>query len=38
MTERTITVDGAAWTVSVAGGFTVYERDEPIQELPEGAV
>jgi len=28
MTERTITVDGATWTVSVAGGVTVYERDE----------
>lgn len=28
MTERTITVDGAAWNVWVAGRFTVYERDE----------
>jgi hypothetical protein len=28
MTQRTITVDGTAWTVSVAGRFTVYERDE----------
>jgi hypothetical protein len=28
MTERTSTVDGAAWTVSMAGRFTVYERDE----------
>jgi len=28
MTERTITVDGTTWTVSMAGRFTVYERDE----------
>ena len=28
MTERAITVDGATWTVSMAGRFTVYERDE----------
>ncbi len=28
MTKRTITVDGAAWTVSVSGRFTVYDRDE----------
>jgi hypothetical protein len=28
VTQRTITVDGTAWTVSVAGRFTVYERDE----------
>lgn len=28
MTQRTITVDGTAWSVSVAGRFTVYERDE----------
>ncbi len=28
MTERAISVDGAAWTVSVAGRFTTYERDE----------
>lgn len=28
MTVRTVTVDGATWTVSVAGRFTVYERDE----------
>jgi hypothetical protein len=28
VTQRTITVDGAAWTVSVAGRVTVYERDE----------
>ena len=28
MTERTITMDGATWTVAVAGRFTVYERDE----------
>lgn len=40
MTQRTITVDGAAWTVSVAGRFTVYERDEfPLlfeRVLPDG--
>ena len=28
MTERTISVEGATWTVTVAGRFTVYERDE----------
>ena len=28
MTERQITIDGAAWTASLAGRFTVYERDE----------
>jgi hypothetical protein len=28
MTERLITVDGRTWRVSVAGRFTVYERDE----------
>ena len=28
MTERTLVVDGATWTVSLAGRFTVYERDE----------
>ncbi len=28
MIERRITVDGATWTVSLAGRFTVYERDE----------
>ena len=28
MTQRTITVDGTAWAVSLAGRFTVYERDE----------
>jgi hypothetical protein len=28
VTQRTITVDGVEWTVSVAGRFTVYERDE----------
>ena len=40
MTQRTITVDGAAWTVSVAGRFTVYELDEfPLlfeRVLPDG--
>jgi hypothetical protein len=28
MTERTITVDGTTWTVSMAGCCTVYGRDE----------
>ncbi len=28
MIERRLTVDGATWTVSLAGRFTVYERDE----------
>ena len=28
MTERSIHVDGSVWSVSVAGRFTVYERDE----------
>mgnify|MGYP001209263463 CR=1 FL=1 len=28
MTQRTIIVDGTAWSVSVAGRFTVYDRDE----------
>ena len=28
MIERRITLDGAAWKVSLAGRFTVYERDE----------
>ncbi len=28
MIERTIVVDGRAWKVSLAGRFTVYERDE----------
>ena len=28
MIERTLTVDGRAWKVTVAGRFTVYERDE----------
>ena len=28
MIERRITVDGRTWTVSLAGRFTVYERDE----------
>ena len=28
MIERRITVDGATWKVSLAGRFTVYERDE----------
>ncbi len=40
MTQRTITVDGVAWTVSVTGRFTVYERDEfPLlfeRILPDG--
>lgn len=25
---RTITIDGQTWSVSLAGRFTVYERDE----------
>ena len=41
MTQRTITVDGGTWTVSVAGRFTVYERDEfPLlfeRLLPDGS-
>ncbi len=28
MTQRTLTVNGDAWTVAVAGRFTNYERDE----------
>jgi hypothetical protein len=28
MIERHLTIDGRAWSVSVAGRFTVYERDE----------
>jgi hypothetical protein len=28
MTERTITVDGTTWTVSMAGRCTAYGRDE----------
>jgi hypothetical protein len=28
MIERRITIDGRVWTVSMAGRFTVYERDE----------
>ena len=28
MIERSISVDGAAWTASIIGRVTVYERDE----------
>jgi hypothetical protein len=28
VTERTVSIDGLAWTVSIAGRHTVYERDE----------
>ena len=28
MTERTFSIDGRTWTVSIAGRHTVYERDE----------
>lgn len=28
MIERKLMVDGETWTVSLAGRFTVYERDE----------
>ena len=28
MTQRTITVAGTAWSVSVFGRYSVYERDE----------
>jgi len=28
MIERRLTIDGQEWKVSVAGRFTVYERDE----------
>ena len=28
MIERRLTLDGAGWKVSLAGRFTVYERDE----------
>jgi hypothetical protein len=28
MTERRLTIDGKTWTVSLAGRFTFYERDE----------
>jgi hypothetical protein len=40
VTERTITVAGARWTVSISGRVTVYDRDEfPLlfeRELPDG--
>jgi hypothetical protein len=40
MIERRITIDGNAWTASLAGRFTVYERDEfPVvfeRSLPGG--
>ena len=40
MTQRTIAVEGMAWAVSVAGRYTVYERDEfPLlftRVLPDG--
>ena len=41
MIERRITVDGASWKVSLAGRFTVYERDEfPLlfERAADGAV
>ena len=28
MIERQVTIDGQAWTASLAGRFTVYEKDE----------
>lgn len=28
MIERTMTVDGATWTVSISGRVTVYDKDE----------
>jgi hypothetical protein len=28
VTRRTITIDGGEWSVSLAGRFTAYERDE----------
>jgi len=28
MTERSITIDGKAWTASISGRPTVYDRDE----------
>ena len=28
MIERQVSVDGQAWTASLAGRFTVYEKDE----------
>ena len=28
MIERRITIDGRPWKVSIAGRFTIYERDE----------
>lgn len=28
MTQRTVEIDGVTWTVSLAGKFTAYERDE----------
>ena len=28
MIERRVTIDGREWKVSIAGRFTVYERDE----------
>jgi hypothetical protein len=28
MIERLVTIDGKAWTASIAGRYTLYERDE----------
>lgn len=28
MIERRITIDGVTWTASIAGRYTVYDRDE----------
>ena len=28
MIERAVTIDGLAWTASIAGRYTVYEKDE----------
>jgi len=42
MIERRITLDGAGWKVSLAGRFTVYERDEfPLvfeRAFPDGRI
>ena len=42
MIERRVTIDGREWRVSIAGRFTVYERDEfPLvfeRAAPDGRV
>ena len=38
MIEREVTIDGATWTASLAGRFTVYEKDEFSVVFERGAV